>query len=160
MLCYSTVSAPLISLCCNRIIGCRACVTTLRNTDTRCPLCSRTTEVFEAKGIDDFTALFRAGESSGNIEASGSADVDTVSTGSSDEFEASRSATMNVNYLHKYNCSNSTMALYPNTELSFHFCVSLVLVTRCEYRFFLHANIPGMVPTMVDDNMRLFRAGS
>ena len=90
VICRSTVSAPLVSPCCNRIIGCRACVTTWRNTNTRCPLCSisgRMAQAFELKGIDDFTALFRAGESSGNIEASGGADVDTVSTGSSDEFE-------------------------------------------------------------------------
>ena len=82
--------APLVSPCCNRIIGCRACVTTWRNTNTRCPLCSisgRMAEAFELKGIDDFTALFCAGESSGNIEASSSADVDTVTTGSNDEFE-------------------------------------------------------------------------
>ena len=90
MICRWTVSAPLVSPCCYRIIGCRACGTTWRNTNTRCPLCSicgRMAETFELKGIDDFTALFRAGESSGNIEASSSTDVDTVSTGSSDEYE-------------------------------------------------------------------------
>lgn len=89
VICRSTVYAPLVSPCCNRIIGCRTCVTTWRNTHSRCPLCSvsgRMADAFELKGIDDFTALFRAGE---NLETSANVDVDvdTVSTGASDEFE-------------------------------------------------------------------------
>ena len=44
-------------------------------------------DAFELKGIDDFTGLFRAGE---NLETSANVDVDvdTVSTGSSDDLPA------------------------------------------------------------------------
>ena len=87
VICRSTVQSPVVAPCCKRIIGCRGCVSTWRATSTRCPLCSvsgHMAESFELKGIDDLTGLFRAGHS---VETSASTDVDTISTGSSDDFE-------------------------------------------------------------------------
>ena len=40
VICRSVVHSPVVSHCCQRIIGCRTCVATWRETSTRCPLCS------------------------------------------------------------------------------------------------------------------------
>lgn len=65
VICKSVVKSPVVSKCCQRIIGCRLCVMTWRGTSTRCPLCSvsdRLGDTLELKGFDEITCLLRAGD--------------------------------------------------------------------------------------------------
>ena len=65
VICKSVVKFPVVSKCCQRIIGCRAYVMTWRGTSTRCPLCSvsgRINDVLELKGFNDVTSLLRTGD--------------------------------------------------------------------------------------------------
>ena len=86
VICKSVVQSPVVSKCCQRIIGCRACVNTWRGTSTRCPLCSicgRMSDLLELKGFDDVTSLLRAGD---RESESTTIAVDSGET-SSDDFE-------------------------------------------------------------------------
>ena len=65
VICRSVVNSPVVSHCCQRIIGCWAFVATWCETSTRCPLCSvsgRMADTIELKGIDDLTSVFHIGE--------------------------------------------------------------------------------------------------
>lgn len=86
VICRSTVCCPVVSTCCQRIIGCRVCVSTWRTTNQRCPLCSvsGSMDTMELKGIDDAIAVFRAGEDT--REGDQPVDVDNDSDNSSDDF--------------------------------------------------------------------------
>jgi len=87
VICRSTVCCPVVSTCCQRIIGCKRCVSTWRTTNLRCPLCSvsGSTDAIELKGMDDVIAIFRAGEEA--TELNQPIDVDAnASDNSSDEF--------------------------------------------------------------------------
>lgn len=62
VVCRCPVKSPVVARCCQRIVGCRACVERWFTTNTRCPLCSvsgRMDDVIPLKGIDDFVAFFR-----------------------------------------------------------------------------------------------------
>ena len=64
VICQSVVNSPVISHCCQRIIGCSRCVATWRENSTR-PLCSvsgRMGDTFQLKGFDDLTNIFRIEE--------------------------------------------------------------------------------------------------
>ena len=80
VICKSVVKSPVVSNCCQRIIGCRACVMSWRGTSTRCPLCSVSgrIDVLELKGFNDLTSLLRTGD--GDTEPTGDGDTEPVTT--------------------------------------------------------------------------------
>lgn len=63
IICKSMSVAPVVSPCCQRVIGCQSCSEQWFNTNTRCPLCSisgRAQERFQLKGFDDVLAILLA----------------------------------------------------------------------------------------------------
>ena len=82
VICHLPARAPVVSPCCQRIIGCGQCVQRWLLSSSRCPLCSvtgRMTEVFGLKGIDDLTGIFRLGDNDGS-QATLSPSVDVEAT--------------------------------------------------------------------------------
>ena len=65
IVCRLPVKLPVVSPCCQRIVGCKECVSRWLETTSRCPLCSVsgcTADAFDSKGIDELVGFFRAGE--------------------------------------------------------------------------------------------------
>ena len=63
VICKSMSVAPVVSPCCQRVIGCHSCAEQWFNNSTRCPLCSstdRSQERFQLKGFDDALAVLLA----------------------------------------------------------------------------------------------------
>ena len=93
IICKSTVSSPFVSSCCQRIIGCRVCVTTWRETSHRCPLCSVSSPAsnsFVLKGFDDLTR--NSGETetatkSISTASTDAGDIDVSDNSSGGDFE-------------------------------------------------------------------------
>ncbi len=96
VVCRLPVKLPVVSPCCQRIIGCKECVSRWLETNRRCPLCSvsgRTADAFDLKGIDELIGFFRASENSGQQQDSHSQPAEApavppvVDVTSDDEFE-------------------------------------------------------------------------
>ena len=90
VVCRLPCREPVVSSCCQRIIGCSECVRQWANANSRCPLCrvkTSTTTNFQLKGIDGITGLFRMADDHGGV-GEVTVEVDTASSGdSSNEFE-------------------------------------------------------------------------
>ena len=90
VICKSTVSSPMVSSCCQRIIGCKLCVTTWRDSSSRCPLCSvvtPTSNAFELKGFDDVPFVGRTTEATDRGTSTSVTVIDVSDNSSSEEFE-------------------------------------------------------------------------
>ena len=62
-ICKSVALKPVVSPCCQRVIGCEVCVSKWLNTNTRCPLCRASDTVgsrFPLKGFDHAITLMKA----------------------------------------------------------------------------------------------------
>ena len=62
IICKSLAVLPVISPCCQRVIGCESCVNNWMAANERCPLCSTEGDVqhrFTLKGFDDTLNLLR-----------------------------------------------------------------------------------------------------
>ena len=58
VICRSTATNPIVSQCCQRILGCEACVNTWVSTHSRCPHCSTSgVTSFKLRGFDDALKL-------------------------------------------------------------------------------------------------------
>lgn len=90
VVCRLPCREPVVSSCCQRIIGCGECVSRWANSNSRCPLCrieTSTTTSFHLKGIDCITGLFRLVDDRDNV-GEATVEVDTAtSEDSSNEFE-------------------------------------------------------------------------
>ena len=90
VICKSTISSPMVSSCCQRIIGCKLCVTTWRESSSRCPLCSVVTPMsnaFELKGFDDMTFVHSTTEGTDRSTSTPATVIDVSDNSSSEEFE-------------------------------------------------------------------------
>ena len=87
VICKWVVNSPIVSKRCQRIIGCRACVSTWCSTSSCCPLCSvsgRMDDVLKLKGLDDVISFLRVGDSENESTMIA---VDTGESTSDDNFE-------------------------------------------------------------------------
>ena len=65
IICRLPSESPVVTMCCQRVVGCDECVKKWREAHSRCPLCSvegRMRECFNLKGVDGVTGLFRVGD--------------------------------------------------------------------------------------------------
>jgi hypothetical protein len=89
VICRCPVKYPVVAKCCQRIVGCRACVERWFTTKSRCPMCSvsgHVDEVIYLKRIDDLVAFFRPESPDPPSTSPGTA---TVEEDSDDDFEPS-----------------------------------------------------------------------
>ena len=87
VICKLVVNSPIVSKCCQRIIGCRSCVTIWCGTSSRCPLCSvsgQMDDVLQLKGFDDFISFLRV-EDRENVPTTNEPTIITIDTGESTE---------------------------------------------------------------------------
>ena len=90
VICRSPVHRPLVAPCCQRIIGCKECVSKWLVSNIRCPLCSvsgRVGEAIELKGIDDLVGIFRSVPTEPSVTSPVGADEEISESDSTDDFE-------------------------------------------------------------------------
>ena len=85
VICRQTAKTPVVSQCCQRVIGCSKCVKRWHQQNTKCPLCSVSNQdrsVVMLKGLDELMAIFRPGD---NRDFGSNSPVTTDETSTSDD---------------------------------------------------------------------------
>ena len=88
IICKMPAHEPIVSVCCQRVVGCKLCVDRWCSNNPRCPLCSvtgRMKERFLLQRVDDLSALFRAVE--GPAKSTSPPTIDIESDDSANDFE-------------------------------------------------------------------------
>ena len=88
VICRLPCKLPVVSRCCQRIVGCTVCVKRWSEANSRCPLCTvetSTASYFALKGIDPITGLFRIGDDRETSQGSIIIDTDTATATTSDD---------------------------------------------------------------------------
>ena len=65
IVCRLPSNSPVVSSCCQRVVGCGPCLNRWCYANSRCPLCSvssTSSTRFALKGIDGITGIFRVGD--------------------------------------------------------------------------------------------------